>query len=196
MDAFSVEIAKEVQKVRKGTLTLAPEAGSQRMRDIINKNISEDDIVNTAAEAFQNGFRSLKFYMMIGLPFEEQEDIEGIKDLIHEVKTATGKGLNLSVSVGTFVPKAQTPFQWCGQESERTVREKQRELKAWAKTQKGVRLNYHDFETSFLEGVISRGDRRIGDLLEKVFSLGGRLDGWSEYFRFDLWQRAMEGNGN
>ncbi len=195
MDAFSVEIAKEVQKVRKGTLTLAPEAGSQRMRDIINKNISEDDIVNTAAEAFQNGFRSLKFYMMIGLPFEEQEDIEGIKDLIHEVKTATGKGLNLSVSVGTFVPKAQTPFQWCGQESEKTVREKQRELKAWAKTQKGVRLNYHDFETSFLEGVISRGDRRIGDLLEKVFSLGGRLDGWSEYFRFDLWQRAMEETG-
>ena len=110
MDAFSVEIAKEVQKVRKGTLTLAPEAGSQRMRDIINKNISEDDIVNTAAEAFQNGFRSLKFYMMIGLPFEEQEDIEGIKDLIHEVKTATGKGLNLSVSVGTLCPKRKHRF--------------------------------------------------------------------------------------
>ena len=192
MDAFSVEIAKEVQKVRKGTLTLAPEAGSQRMRNIINKNIEESDIVETAAEAFRNGFRNLKFYMMIGLPFEQQDDIEAIKELLRKVKYSAGKGINLGVSIGTFVPKAQTPFQWCGQEAEESVREKQRELKGWAKTQKGIRLSYHDFETGFLEAIIARGDRKIADLLETVYHLGARLDGWSEYFSNDLWLKAME----
>ena len=195
MDAFSVDIAKEVQKVRKGTLTLAPEAGSQRMRNIINKNIEESDIVDTAVNAFQNGFRNLKFYMMIGLPFEEDSDIEAIKELLKTVKRAAGKGINLGVSIGTFVPKAQTPFQWCGQEAEETVRVKQRELKSWAKSQKGIRLSYHDFETGYLEAIIARGDRRVGDLLEKVFQLGARLDGWSEYFRYDLWLQAMEACG-
>jgi radical SAM family uncharacterized protein len=195
MDAFSVDLAKEVQKVRKGTLTLAPEAGSQRLRNVINKNITEKDIVDTAANAFHNGFRSLKFYMMIGLPFEEQDDIEGIKELLVKVKKAAGKGLNLGVSIGTFVPKAQTPFQWCGQESGETVEMKQRDLKSWAKTQKGVRLGYHDFETSFLEAVVARGDRKIADLIEKAFQLGARLDGWSEYFRYDLWLQAIEETG-
>lgn len=195
IDAFSVELAKEVQKVRKGTLTLAPEAGSQRLRNVINKNIGETDIVDTSVAAFRNGFHSLKFYMMIGLPFEEQEDIDGIKDLISKVKRAAGKGLNLSVSIGTFVPKAQTPFQWCGQENGETVVAKQRELKSWAKTQKGVRLSYHDFETSFLEAVIARGDRKIADLIETAFRLGARLDGWSEYFRYDLWLQAIEKTG-
>ena len=195
MDAFSVEIAKEVQKVRKGTLTLAPEAGSQRMRNIINKNINEDDIVETAANAFRNGFRNLKFYMMIGLPFEEQEDIEAIKELLRKVKYTAGKGINLGVSIGTFVPKAQTPFQWCGQEAEETVRAKQRDLKSWAKTQKGIRLSYHDFETGFLEAIIARGDRRIADVVERAFHLGARLDGWSEFFRYDLWLKALEDCG-
>ena len=192
MDAFSVDIAKEVQKVRKGTLTLAPEAGSQRMRNIINKNINEDDIVNTASNAFANGFRNLKFYMMIGLPFEEQDDIEAIKELLLRVKRSSGKGMNLGVSIGTFVPKAQTPFQWCGQEGEETVRAKQRELKSWAKSQKGIRLSYHDFETSYLEAIIARGDRRIADVIERAFELGARLDGWSEHFRYDLWIQALE----
>lgn len=195
MDAFSVDIAKEVQKVRKGTLTLAPEAGSQRMRNIINKNISAKEIVDTAADAFRNGFKSLKFYLMIGLPFETDDDIEEIKELLFEVKRATGKGLNLGVSIGTFVPKAQTPFQWCGQERGETIQEKQRALKSWAKTQKGVRLGYHDFETSFLEAIIARGDRKIADVVEKAFRLGARLDGWSEYFRYDLWLRAIEETG-
>lgn len=195
MDAFSVDIAKEVQKVRKGTLTLAPEAGSQRMRNIINKNINEDDIVNTAANAFNNGFRNLKFYMMIGLPFEEQDDIEAIKELLLRVKRSSGKGINLGVSIGTFVPKAQTPFQWCGQEGEETVRAKQRELKSWAKSQKGIRLSYHDFETSYLEAIIARGDRRIADVIQRAFELGARLDGWSEHFRYDLWIQALEDCG-
>lgn len=195
MDAFSVDIAKEVQKVRKGTLTLAPEAGSQRMRNIINKNINEDDIVNTAANAFNNGFRNLKFYMMIGLPFEEQDDIEAIKELLLRVKRSSGKGINLGVSIGTFVPKAQTPFQWCGQEGEETVRAKQRELKSWAKSQKGIRLSYHDFETSYLEAIIARGDRKIADVIERAFELGARLDGWSEHFRYDLWIQALEDCG-
>ncbi len=195
MDAFSVELAKEVQKVRKGTLTLAPEAGSQRLRNVINKNISETDIIDTAVAAFRNGFHSLKFYLMIGLPFEEKEDIEGIKDLITKVKRAAGKGLNLSISIGTFVPKAQTPFQYCGQEMGETVEAKQRDLKSWAKTQKGVRLSYHDFKTSFLEAVIARGDRHVADLIERAFYLGARLDGWSEYFRYDLWLHAIEETG-
>lgn len=195
MDAFSVDIAKEVQKVRKGTLTLAPEAGSQRMRNIINKNIEEEDIVNTAANAFANGFCNLKFYMMIGLPFEEQDDIEAIKELLLKVKRSSGKGMNLGVSIGTFVPKAQTPFQWCGQEGEETVRAKQRELKSWAKSQKGIRLSYHDFETSYLEAIIARGDRRIADVIERAFELGARLDGWSEHFRYDLWIQALEDCG-
>lgn len=192
MDAFSVDIAKEVQKVRKGTLTLAPEAGSQRMRNIINKNIDENDIVNTAVNAFANGFRNLKFYMMIGLPFEEQDDIEAIKDLLLRVKRTAGKGINLGVSIGTFVPKSQTPFQWCGQEGEETVRTKQRELKSWAKSQKGIRLSYHDFETSYLEAIIARGDRKIADVIQRAFELGARLDGWSEHFRYDLWLQALE----
>lgn len=195
MDAFSVDLAKEVQRVRKGTLTLAPEAGSQRLRNVINKNISEKDIVDTAVAAFDNGFRSLKFYFMIGLPYEEQEDIKAIKDLLTTVKRAAGKGLNLGVSIGTFVPKAQTPFQWWGQEAGETIEAKQRDLKSWAKTQKGVRLSYHDFETSFLEAVIARGDRSVADLIERGFRLGARLDGWSEYFRYDLWQRAMAETG-
>lgn len=192
MDAFSVDIAKEVQKVRKGTLTLAPEAGSQRMRNIINKNIDENDIVNTAVNAFANGFRNLKFYMMIGLPFEEQDDIEAIKDLLLRVKRTAGKSINLGVSIGTFVPKSQTPFQWCGQEGEETVRTKQRELKSWAKSQKGIRLSYHDFETSYLEAIIARGDRKIADVIQRAFELGARLDGWSEHFRYDLWLQALE----
>lgn len=192
MDAFSVDIAKEVQKVRKGTLTLAPEAGSQRMRNIINKNIDENDIVNTAVNAFANGFRNLKFYMMIGLPFEEQDDIEAIKDLLLRVKRTAGKGINLGVSIGTFVPKSQTPFQWCGQEGEEIVRAKQRELKSWAKSQKGIRLSYHDFETSYLEAIIARGDRKIADVIQRAFELGARLDGWSEHFRYDLWLQALE----
>lgn len=192
MDVFSVDIAKEVQKVRKGTLTLAPEAGSQRMRNIINKNIDENDIVNTAVNAFANGFRNLKFYMMIGLPFEEQDDIEAIKDLLLRVKRTAGKGINLGVSIGTFVPKSQTPFQWCGQEGEETVRAKQRELKSWAKSQKGIRLSYHDFETSYLEAIIARGDRKIADVIQRAFELGARLDGWSEHFRYDLWLQALE----
>ena len=191
MDAFSVDIAKEVQKVRKGTLTLAPEAGSQRMRDIINKNISEKEIVATAAAAAAGGFKSLKFYMMIGLPFEEDDDVEAIKELLLTVKRAVGRSVSLSVSIGTFVPKAQTPFQWCGQETGTSIREKQRALKSWAKTQKGIRLSYHDFETSFLEAIIARGDRRVGDLIERAFQLGARLDGWSEYFRYELWLKAI-----
>lgn len=195
MDAFSVDIAREVQKVRKGTLTLAPEAGSQRMRNIINKNIEESDIVDTAANAFRNGFRNLKFYMMVGLPFEEQDDIEAIKELLRKVKYTAGKGINLGVSIGTFVPKAQTPFQWCGQEAEDTVRAKQRELKSWAKSQKGIRLSYHDFETSYLEAIIARGDRRIADVIERAFRLGARLDGWSEFFRYDLWLQALDDCG-
>ncbi len=195
MDAFSVELAQKVQKVRKGTLTLAPEAGSQRMRDIINKNINEDDIVSTAAAAFANGFRNLKFYMMIGLPHETDADIDAIRELLLKVKRSVGRGLNLGVSIGTFVPKAQTPFQWYGQEGEESVRGKQRALKSWAKGQKGIRLSYHDFETSFLEAVIARGDRRVADVIERVFTLGARLDGWSEYFRYDLWQRALAETG-
>lgn len=195
MDAFSVDLAKKVQKVRKGTLTLAPEAGSARMRNVINKNITAQDIVNTSVQAFSNGFKSLKFYMMIGLPFEEQADIGGIKELIKEIKATAGKGLNITVSLGTFVPKAFTPFQWCGQEKSEVVRDKQRELKEWAKTQKGVRLNYHDFDTGLLEAVIARGDSRIADVLERVFRLGARLDGWSEYFDNDLWLQAFKDCG-
>lgn len=195
IDAFSVELAKEVQKVRKGTLTLAPEAGSQRMRNIINKNINHDDIVNTSVEAYRNGFKNLKYYMMIGLPFEEQADIEGMKDLVKEVRTKAGKGLQIGISLGTFVPKCQTPFQWCGQESGETIGEKQRELKAWAKSQKGIRLNYHDFATGFLEAVIARGDRAIADVIEEVYLLGARLDGWSEYFDNQRWMQAFENVG-
>ncbi len=195
MDAFSVELAEKVQKVRKGTLTLAPEAGSQRMRDIINKNIDEDDIVNTAVTAFAHGFRNLKFYMMIGLPHETDEDIEAIKELLLKVKSAVGRGLNLGVSIGTFVPKAQTPFQWFGQEGEETVRRKQRDLKSWARGRKGIRLSYHDFETSFLEAIIARGDRRIADVSERAFELGCRLDGWSEHFSYECWLQSLAETG-
>lgn len=200
MDSFSVELAKKVQEVRKGTLTLAPEAGSQRMRNVINKNIEEADIVHTAVSAAKDGFRQLKFYMMVGLPLETFEDIEAIPALMHAVKEEarreTGDNrLKLSVSVGAFVPKSQTPFQWWGQDSEDSIREKQRYLKDWGKGQKTIRVNYHDFETSFLEAIIARGDRRIADLLESAYRRGARLDGWSEYFQYPLWCEAMEETG-
>ena len=200
MDSFSVELAQKVQQVRRGTLTLAPEAGSQRMRNIINKNIDEEDIIGTAVAAAEAGFRNLKFYTMIGLPLEEQADIEAICQLLKDVKYrargATGNGnLQISVSVGSFVPKCQTPFQWCGQEAEDSIREKQRFLKSWGKSQKGIRVSYHDFENSFLEAIIARGDRRVADLIEAAYRRGARLDGWSEYFRYDAWLAAMEDCG-
>ena len=198
MDDFSIDLVKEVQKVRKGTLTLAPEAGSQKMRDRINKNISEEDIIRTSISALAAGFRNLKFYFMIGLPFEDDEDIDAIPLLIEKIKReAKGHGgnLNISISLGTFVPKAQTPFQWCGQDAEESIRQKQRRLKDWAKSQRGVRLNYHSFETSFLEAVIARGDRRLGDGLEAVFRAGARLDGWTEYFDVQLWQQGFAAAG-
>lgn len=198
MDDFSIDLVKEVQKVRKGTLTLAPEAGSQKMRDRINKNISEEDIIRTSMSALAAGFRNLKFYFMIGLPFEDEEDIAAIPLLIEKIKREAkghGSGLNISISLGTFVPKAQTPFQWCGQEGEASVRDKQRRLKDWAKSQKGVRLQYHAFETSFLEAVIARGDRRLADGLEAVFRAGARLDGWTEYFDYSCWQRGFAAAG-
>lgn len=200
MDSFSVALAQKVQKVRKGTLTLAPEAGSQRLRDAINKNISEEDIIGTTVAAAKAGFNQLKFYFMLGLPTETREDVEAIAELLRRIKTAarreTGnQHLRLTVSLGAFVPKSQTPFQWSGQEEVESLREKQRLLKTWAKGQKGIRVTYHDLTASFLEAIIARGDRRIADLLEEVYRRGARLDGWSEYLRADLWREAMAATG-
>jgi radical SAM family uncharacterized protein len=199
VDSFSIELANQVQQVRKSGLTFAPEAGTQRLRDVINKGVTEENLVQAATAAFQSGWSSIKLYFMIGLPTETDEDIAGIADMARQVAVLSrqGKGrggAKISVSVSTFVPKPHTPFQWFGQISIEEMERRQRMLRSLLK-ERGISLHWHDARTSRLEGVIARGDRRLSAAIEKAWRLGARFDGWSEHFRFDLWERAFEEAG-
>lgn len=200
VDAFSVDLAKEIQRVRRTSLTFAPEAGTQRLRDVINKGVVEQDLVEAVSAAFSAGWQAVKLYFMIGLPTENQEDIEGIIRLARLVlkkgiEAGVNKGrLRVTVSVSSFVPKSHTPFQWEPMNTREQIREKQDYLKKMFRD-KRISFKWHEPEVSFLEGVFARGDRKLSAVLEKAWQFGCRFDGWSECFDFEAWQEAFEAVG-
>jgi radical SAM superfamily enzyme YgiQ (UPF0313 family) len=192
---------KKVQKVRKSGLTFAPEAGSQRLRDVINKNVTEEDILSSCAAAFEGGWSSVKLYFMLGLPTETDEDILQIADLSNkvyrvwrQVSPNRARGVKITVSTSCFVPKPMTPFQWCRQDSREEFDRKQRLLRNAIKS-KSITYNWHSPTVSFIEAVLARGDRRLGAVLEAVFKASGGLKAWDEYFDFPAWLRAFEDCG-
>ena len=199
LDNFSMEIANKIQKVRKSGLTFAPEAGSQRLRDVINKGITEEDLTRASRQAFEMGWNNIKLYFMIGLPTETYDDLDGISDLAYEVvdiykdvHNGKFKGkFNVTVSTSTFVPKPFTPFQWNPQDMKSSVVEKQRHLVRKLKN-RNITYNYHDSDTSLMEAVFARGDRRLGKVLLRAHELGAKFDGWDEHFDLEIWKQAME----
>ena len=199
-DKFSIELAREVQRVRRTGLTFAPEAGTQRLRDVINKNVSEEDLLKTAETAFKSGWHAVKLYFMIGLPTETEEDLDGIARLARKVldvgrRSGVPAGrLKVTVSVSTFVPKPHTPFQWLPQDMPEVVGEKQSYLAARLKEKK-IAASFHEASLSLMEAAFSRGDRRLGRVLERAWELGCRLDGWSEHFAPGLWHAAFGEQG-
>lgn len=199
LDNFSFDVLEEIQKIRKTGLTFAPEAGSQRLRNAINKGITETDIIETTEEAFKMGWSSVKLYFMMGLPTETTEDIEAIKelsfkikDLYYEIPREERKGmLKISTSVACFVPKPFTPFQWHGQDTIDEFNEKQIVLRRILKDPK-ISLSTHDADISFLEAVIARGDRRVADVIYKAWQNGCKFDGWSNFFKMDAWMESFK----
>lgn len=199
IDSFSVDLINEIQKVRKTGLTFAPEAGTQRMRDIINKGVTEEDLIESVTSAFELGWGTIKLYFMMGLPFETMEDIEGIKNLATKVvdayygvpKEKRKKRLSVTVSTSSLVPKPFTPFQWEAQDSQESILEKQKYLKSIMKN-RHINYNWHDSPVTFLEGVIARGDRKISEAIIKAHELGCRFDGWGECFDYEKWIKAFE----
>ncbi|MPQ42486.1 TIGR03960 family B12-binding radical SAM protein [Clostridium tarantellae] len=199
VDAFSVDLLNEIQKVRKTGLTFAPEAGSQRMRDVINKGLTEDKILEASKSAFEAGWSSLKLYFMLGLPYEKVEDAteigllaEKIADQYYQVpKDKRNKGLRITVSTSILVPKPFTPFQWAPMEKMESVTEKIRAVKGAIKS-RCINYNYHEQKTSYMEAVLARGDRKLCDVIIKAFEKGAKFDGWSEYFDFEIWQEALK----
>lgn len=195
IDSFSVDIAKEVQAVRKSGLTFAPEAGSQKMRDVINKGVTEEDLMNAVGAAFASGWSSVKLYFMIGLPYETDEDVLAIADLARKVQykyfQVTGKrGCKVTVSASSFVPKPYTAFQWFGQNGLEEIRRRQFLLKDALKI-KNVTFQYHDAKTGIIEAVFARGDRRLGKALLLAWQKGARFDGWSDCFSYERWLEAI-----
>ncbi len=189
------DLLDDMRKVRAQGLTFAPEAGTQRMRDVINKNVTEAQLLETAERVFSRGFDKMKLYFILGLPTEEDEDVLGIADVGRnalQVGKRLGKRPKVTVSVSTHVPKPHTPFQWCSMNSPDEVRRKQRLLKNAVRGSKGLQLRVHDSETSVLEGILARGDRRLGAAIERAFLRGARFDSWEDQVRLDLWQEAFE----
>jgi radical SAM family uncharacterized protein/radical SAM-linked protein len=194
----SESLAREIARVRKTGFTIAPEAGSQRMRDVINKNITEQDVMNSCSVAFSEGWSAMKMYFMIGLPTEKKEDVVGIAELGRKVRELGrqkfGKSVKVTCSASYFVPKPHTPFQWCAQEDLESIKTKQKSLRELGRRYR-LEVKVHHAETSLLEGVISRGDRRLCSVIERAWRLGCRFDGWTEQFRFDKWMEAFEIEG-
>ena len=199
VDSFSVDIAKRVQQVRKSGLTFAPEAGTQRLRDVINKGVTEENLLAACENAFRNGWSTVKLYFMMGLPTETDEDLAGIADLAYKVLnlyrhvTHRNSG-KVTVSVASFVPKTHTAFQWFGQTPVEEIQRRQEYLKSLIRD-KHITYHYHDARTSYLEAVFARGDRRLGAALYEAWKLGAKFDDWSEYFNYDLWMEAMHKAG-
>lgn len=194
IDSFSVKLLDSLPSGRKTGLTFAPEAGSDRLRRAINKDIPEEEILETIATAFDRGWTSLKLYFMLGLPTETTDDIEGIIHLIDKIdslgRKAKGRRPQLRISLSTFVPKPHTPFQWTAQQSEQQLTPKYELLKKGLR-RRGVRLWWHDPKVSLLEAVLSRGDRRLGKVIHRAWQLGSIFDGWSEQFNYENWLKAF-----
>ena len=197
-DNFSRELMEKLQTVRKSGLTFAPEAGTQRLRDVINKNLREEESLSTCAQAFAGGWNNVKLYFMLGLPTETDEDVLGIAELVYKVVQAwkenavnRKRGLRVHVATAYFVPKPHTPFQW---EAQITPQEYLRRCKLLKEHlySKSIEYDYHSTELSRLEAVFARGDRRLGAVIEEAVKNGARLDGWDEYFRYDIWCNAFE----
>ncbi len=199
VDSFSLDLMEKAQKVRKSGLTFAPEAGTQRLRDVINKGVTEDDLINSVSLAFSGGWGSVKLYFMIGLPTESNEDIEGIAKLGEKVvevykntpKETRSRKLNVTISASSFVPKPFTPFQWEPQDTIVELRRKQEYLRGRIK-QRNITYNWHDTKVSFLEAVFARGDRRTGKVLVKAWEKGCKFDSWGEHFKYDEWIEAFK----
>lgn len=201
LDSFSFKVLDEIQGYRKSGLTFAPEAGSQRLRNIINKNITEENIYGAVEQAVELGWNHIKLYFMDGLPGETYEDLDGIgeiarniMDINYRLRGRQGGRFRVTISVSNFVPKPHTPFQWAAQDTPEMFRDKHVYLTKKLKI-KGVTFNYHETNTSNLEAVFARGDRRVGRVLEAAHRLGCRFDGWTEHFKAELWQKAFEETG-
>ncbi len=197
-DNFSMEIMEKLQKVRKSGLTFAVEGGSQRLRDAVNKNVTEEDLLNTCQIAFEGGWNSVKLYYMLGLPTETDEDILGIAEMANQVLHCwrqhaknKNRGVKITVSTSCFIPKPHSPFQW---EAQISMEEYLRRVNLLRSNMvaRNVTYNWHDAETSLVEAVLSRGDRRLGAVIEEVWRQGGRLDAWSDYFSYERWRKAFE----
>ncbi len=203
VDSYDGEYAKQLGAVRNSNLTFAPEAGTQRLRDIINKNITQEDIFSAAKSAFEAGVNGVKLYFMIGLPEETDEDVLGIAKMVYEIRQIFYKvpkekrngGFRVTVSAACFVPKPHTPFQWVAQDTIEELVRKQGLLRDELRKIKGVKFNWHDARTSMLEAVFARGDRRLGKALEKAYKKGCGFDSWKELFDFDKWMSAFEEMG-
>ncbi len=196
LDSYSVKLADQLHHGRRSSLTFAPEAATERLRRVIKKNISEEDIFNALSDAVEAGWQGFKLYFMIGLPTEEDADVEAILTLCRRIrqhfKHQAKRSLNIAVSVSTFIPKAHTPFQWEPQLELSKVIERQQILRKGFKNMSGFDYSWHEAEASLLEAVFARGDRSLAPLLEKAWQLGCRFDGWSEHFSFERWQKAFQ----
>lgn len=198
VDNFSKELMDKVSRLKKSGLTFAPEAGTQRLRDVINKNVTEEEVMNTCRTAFEGGYTSVKLYFMMGLPTETMEDIEGIANLAQKVvdlyyslpTRPKGRAVSVSISCACFVPKPFTPFEFEAQDTMELLHEKQKHLLASVKSKK-ISVSYHDADVSFIEAILAKGDRRLCDVIERVWKMGSRLDGWYEYFDAQRWYDAM-----
>ncbi|MGN0794128.1 MAG: TIGR03960 family B12-binding radical SAM protein [Aristaeellaceae bacterium] len=203
LDSILKDSLEETQKERKTSLTFAPEAGTQRLRDVINKGVTEADLIEKVRDAFRGGWSSVKLYFMMGLPTETDADLDGIADLARKVtaeyfavpKAERAKGLRVTCSASVFVPKPFTPFQWEPQDTQDVVRRKQQYLRDRLREIKGVNFNYHESDLSYLEACFARGDRRMGDVLLRAFEKGCILDSWGEQFRYDAWREAFVETG-
>jgi radical SAM family uncharacterized protein len=198
VDAFTVGLAAEIQKVRRTGLTFAPEGGTWRMRQVINKLIREEDLYTAVDSAFSQGWQRVKLYFLIGLPTETDEDVLGIAELAKacvEIGRRYHRNVTVTASVGGFVPKAHTPFQWFGQNTMEELRRKVHLLKDAVRSTRGLTLRWHDPEATAVEGLVSRGDRRMGAVIELVWRAGGTFQEWSEHFDLSLWTAALEASG-
>jgi radical SAM family uncharacterized protein len=194
----SETLAREIARVRKTGFTIAPEAGTQRMRDVINKNVTEDDVMRSCSTAFSEGWSAIKMYFMIGLPTETDEDVAGIAELGRKVRelgrTKFNRAIKVTCSASYFVPKPHTPFQWCIQEDIESIKRKQRLLKDLGRRYR-IEVKVHHAETSLVEGIISRGDRKLCRVIERAWRMGCRFDGWTEHFDFKAWMDAFDAEG-
>jgi radical SAM superfamily enzyme YgiQ (UPF0313 family) len=190
MDTFSVGLADSFKDRKKTGLTFAPEAGTERLRQVINKKVREEEILQTIETAWQRGWRNVKLYFMIGLPTETHADIAGIVELVNKIRSIGNKSINIRLNASTFVPKPHTPFQWMAQVGMEELDARQRILKLGLK-KSGAHLSWQDPKVSILEAVLSRGDRRLAKVIHRAWQLGCKFDAWSELYSYEKWQEAF-----